>query len=137
MGFLGRRKGIARLFVALTAVAALGIGALLPLRAGTPDDKPPRELVLVVRDMAFYLDGEGQENPTLRFKPGEEIRLLLKNEEPGVAHDFAVREWDVATRRLQGLGSDTLTFRVPNRAGRYGYLCNPHASMMRGIIEVE
>lgn len=137
MGFLGRHKSIARLFVPLTAAAALGLGALLPLRAGTRDEKPRREVVLVARDMAFYLDGEGQENPTLRFKSGEEIRLVLKNEEPGVSHDFAVRQWQLATRRLNGPGSDALTFRVPDRSGRYDYLCNPHASMMRGIIEVE
>jgi plastocyanin len=121
--------------VLAAVVLASGVGALVG--AGAPDQKLPREVVLVARDMAFYLDGGGQENPTLRFKPGEEVRLLLKNEEPGVAHDFAVREWQVATRRLQGRGSDILTFRVPDRSGRYDYLCNPHASMMRGIIEVE
>jgi plastocyanin len=115
-------------------VLAIGIGALVG--AGTLD-QGPRDVVLVVRDMAFYLDGEGLENPTLHFKAGEEIRLHLQNEEAGVTHNFAVREWHLATRRLQGRDRDTLTFRVPERSGRYDYLCNPHASMMRGIIEVE
>jgi plastocyanin len=137
VGFLGHHRSIARLFIALTAALALGVAALLPLRAGTRDEKPRRDVVLVARDMAFYLEGEGLENPTLRFKAGEEIHLVLRNEETGVAHDFSVREWNVATRRLQGRGSDMLTFRVPDRPGRYDYLCNPHASMMRGIIEVE
>jgi plastocyanin len=123
------------------AVAALGIGALLALAAdpsiasGTP--RAPREIVLVARDMSFNLEGAETVNPTLRVKPGEEIRLVLRNEEPGVTHDFSIAGWNVATRRLQARERDAVVFRVPETTGRYEYLCNPHASMMRGIIEVE
>jgi plastocyanin len=123
------------------AAAALGIGALLALAAdssivaGTPG--APREIVLVARDMSFYLDGSATENPTLRVKRGEEIRIVLRNEEPGVTHDFAVAAWKVSTRRLQARERDAVIFRAPESAGQYEYLCNPHASMMRGIIEVE
>lgn len=134
MGFLGRHTKYARAFVLAAAVA---IVALLPLRAGTLESTSPREVVLVVRNMAFYLNGDGTENPTLRLKAGERIRIVLRNEEPGVTHDFAVTEWNVATRPLNGSGRDSVTFRVPDRVGSYEYLCNPHASMMRGIIEVK
>jgi plastocyanin len=136
MGFLGRHTRFARLFIGLAGAAALGIGALLPLAAGSRE-AAPREIVLVARDMAFYLDGAGGENPTLRVRAGEQVRLVLRNEEPGVTHDFAVADWKVATRRLQGRERDTVMFRVPDTRGRHEYLCNPHASMMRGIIEVE
>ncbi|MGH9311830.1 MAG: plastocyanin/azurin family copper-binding protein [Vicinamibacterales bacterium] len=145
MGFLGNHRRYARIFIVFAAAAALGVGALLPLGAGpstglgtgTPGVKAPREVVLVARDMSFYLDGAGVENPTLRFNAGEEIRLVLRNEESGVTHDFAVSAWKVATRRLQARERDAVIFRVPDTVGRYDYLCNPHASMMRGIIEVE
>jgi plastocyanin len=136
MGFLTNHTRFARFFVVAATIVCLGVGALLARGAGNAESEP-REVVLVVRDMAFYLNGTGGENPKLRLRSGERIRLVLKNEEPGVTHDFAVSDWKVATRRLQGGGEDVVTFRVPDRAGRYEYLCNPHASMMRGIIEVE
>ena len=128
----------------VVAAAAVGVAALLPLGAeslrlgrGKSSTKAPREIVLVARDMTFYLDGGSAENPTLRLKPGEDVRLVLRNEEPGVVHDFAVSAWKVGTRRLQARERDTVTFCVPETPGHYEYLCNPHASMMRGIIEVE
>jgi plastocyanin len=136
MGFLTKHARFARFFVVAATVVCLGLGALLARGAGRAESEP-REVVLVVRDMAFYLNGTGGKNPTLRLRSGERVRLVLKNEEPGVTHDFAVSDWKVATRRLQGGGEDAVTFRVPDGAGRYEYLCNPHASMMRGIIEVE
>lgn len=144
MGFLGSHRRFAWMFVIGVAVAAVCVVALLPLGAeslglgrNASSARAPREIVLVARDMSFYLDGAGAENPTLRLKAGEHIRLELKNEEPGVVHDFAVSAWKLGTRRLQARERDAVTFRVPDSPGRYEYLCNPHASMMRGIIEVE
>jgi plastocyanin len=132
------------MFVSVAAAAVVGGGALLPLGAETmgfgrsaSSARAPREIVLVARDMSFYLDGASAENPTLRLKAGESVRLVLRNEEPGVVHDFAVSAWKVGTRRLQARETDTVTFRVPDTPGQHEYLCNPHASMMRGIIEVE
>jgi plastocyanin len=132
------------MFVIVVAMAAVGVVALLPLGAeslglgrNASSASAPREIVLVARDMSFYLDGAGAENPTLRLRAGEHIRLVLKNEEPGVVHDFAVSAWKLGTRRLQSRERDAVTFRVPDSLGQYEYLCNPHASMMRGIIEVE
>jgi plastocyanin len=136
MGFLRKHTAFARVFVIAATAACLGVGGLLASGA-VGREAEPREIVLVVRDMAFYLDGSSVENPTLRLRSGERVRLVLRNEELGVTHDFAVTDWKVATRRLQGGGEDAVTFRVRARAGRYEYLCNPHASMMRGIIEVE
>ena len=144
MGFLGNHRRVAWMFVIFVAAAAIGVIALLPSGADTlglsrnaSAGKAPREIVLVARDMGFYLDGAGAENPTLRVRAGEEVRLVLRNDEPGVVHDFAVSAWKVGTRRLQARERDTVSFRVPETSGQYEYLCNPHASMMRGIIEVE
>jgi plastocyanin len=144
MGFLANHRRFAWMFVIVVAAAAVGVIALLPLGADTlglgrvaSSGTAPREVVFVARDMGFYLDGVGSENPTIRVKAGEEIRVMLRNDEPGVVHDFAVSAWKVGTRKLQGRERDTVSFRVPDTPGQYEYLCNPHASMMRGIIEVE
>ena len=119
----------------LTVILTLGLFALLPLVAKT--QTAPRDLVLVVRDMTFYLEGDTQPNPTIRVKQGQEIHLVLRNEETGMTHNFAVPGWKVAVPPLRGDGSITMSFRVPTKPGTYQYLCNPHSQMMTGQIEVE
>ena len=67
---------------------------LLPLVAGSVE---PREILVVARQMSFYV-GDGQtENPTIQVRPGERIRITLVNRDPGFDHDFAVAAWDVST----------------------------------------
>ena len=125
--------------VLTTAAIMLGLVGFrwLPLMAG--DRAPaaaPREIVLVARSMAFFVEGSSTPNPTLRLRAGETVRLVLRNEEPGVTHDFAVRSWNLATRELVGEGVDGIEFRVPHEPGRQEYQCRPHAAMMRGTIEI-
>jgi plastocyanin len=122
-------------FVGLFVVAVLGGVALLAMNASSID--PPREVRLVARDMTFYVAGQDTPNPTLRFRAGETIRLVLRNEDPGMTHDFAVKSWKLASRLLEGKGETTLEFRVPDAAGTQTYSCTPHSRMMRGSIEVE
>lgn len=98
---------------------------------------PSREVVLVVRDMSFYADGQlDTPNPVLQLRAGERVRLVLRNEESGMRHNFAVPALDVATRELNGEGSTHVDFVVPRKTGRHEYICTPHAVMMRGVIEI-
>jgi plastocyanin len=108
--------------------------ALLPLTAGRSQ---PREIVLVARDMGFFVAGTATSNPLITIKRGEEIALTLRNEDPGIIHDFVIPAWNVKTRRLQGDGSDRVVFTVPDEAGSVDYLCTPHAAMMYGKIAVQ
>lgn len=112
----------------------------LPLTAGdgTSDaDRAVTEVVLVARNMAFYHDGDfGRPNPPLRFAAGARVRLVLRNEEPGITHNFSVPAWDVFTRELDGEGITELEFVVPASKGRQAYECTPHSVMMRGTIEI-
>lgn len=108
----------------------------LPVAAGTREAPRVREVELVVRDMAFYLRGDRTPNPTLRFSPGERVRVVLRNEQPGVAHNFAIDGWDVKTRELRGRGTTRVEFEVPSAPGAHRYLCTPHAAMMAGTIDV-
>ncbi len=125
----------------LIAVGVIGLGilavTLLPMLASSPTDEI-REIRLVVRAMNFYVEGESQPNPTLTLRPGEQVRLILKNDDPGMSHDFIVKEWDVATKILEDRGQeDSITFKAPPSPGDQVYHCTPHAKLMRGTIRVQ
>lgn len=125
----------------LIAAVAFGCAALLPpVAASRPAtrDPGPREIRIVARDMAFFVAGDEAANPTLRFKAGERVRLVLRNEDAGLTHDFAIAAWNVGTKTLTEKGAETaVVFRVPGERGTTPYQCTPHAQMMRGSIQVE
>lgn len=123
--------------VATVLALTIGFVALkwLPLDADREDIS---EVVLVVRDMEFFQDGAfGAPNPPLRLKAGARVRLVLRNEDPGMTHNFAVPAWGVATRNLESGQTASVEFAVPSWNGPHAYECTPHARLMRGAIEVE
>jgi len=125
----------------LVVVAVIGFGilaaTLLPMLASSPVDDV-HEIRLVVRAMNFYVEGESQPNPTLSVKAGEQVRLILTNDDPGMQHDFVVKAWEVSTRILADRGQeDAITFRAPSVPGEQVYHCTPHAQLMRGTIRVQ
>jgi plastocyanin len=128
----GARGAVTRIRLAGLAVVCLTI--LLPLTAST---RPAvREITLVTRDMAFYFEGGTVPNPTIRLDAGEEVRFILRNLDPGIAHNLAIEGWELATAYLDANASATLHVRVPEQPGRQVYVCVPHREMMRGVIEV-
>jgi plastocyanin len=96
-----------------------------------------REVRLVVRDMSFYLEGATEPNPTLTFRAGERVKLILRNEDAGIDHNFAVAAWEAKTKLLEGRGEDSILINVPAARGTESYTCTPHAEMMRGTIRIE
>jgi hypothetical protein len=125
-----------RSFVGLGIALLLAVVALPSLVADP--GVPTREIVLVARNMAFYLDGNPTPNPTLRLKGGEQINLVLRSEDAGITHDFAVKSWNVSTALLNGTGAVSVSFRVPDRRdGAQEYICSAHAVMMKGAIQIE
>ena len=123
-------------FAAVIAVLLAG-AAMLPMVASSVGSDEPREVRLVARGMAYYLPGEAEANPTLRLRAGEEIRLVLRNEDGGMNHDFSVTPWKVGTALIEGKGETSIVFRVPDSRGSTTYACTPHSIMMRGTIVVE
>jgi plastocyanin len=131
MSILGRK--IPLKVVAAVAVAMI-VGAFIPLLSQTPS----REVTLVVRGMTFYAaDDPSVPNPTIEVRAGETVRLVLRNEDRGMTHDFAVPALaGVATKLVNFNETGTVTIDVPNEPGVYEYVCRPHRPLMRGTIRV-
>ena len=135
---------IVKRYIRLSLVAALVIFAALigpRIVASLGARGDVREIRLVVQDMTYFVESGGRvtddPNPTLRFKAGEQIRLVFRNDDRGMTHDFTIRAWGVATKVLDGKGDDSITFRVPQDAKSARYVCTPHSAMMSGQIVVE
>ena len=111
--------------------------AMLPMIGASREADPVREVRLVVRDMTYYLDGDEQPNPTLKVRAGERVKIVLRNDDEGMEHDFKVRAWEIGTGIVNGKGAESVTFTVPAERGSHVYSCTPHPSSMRGVIEVE
>jgi len=121
---------------AIGVVLALVLGVVgLSWRAAETHDG--REIRLVARGMTFYLDGAGEANPTLRLHAGETVRLVLRNEDRGMKHDFTVPAWDAATPLVAGMRDGSVVVAVPARGTRTSYYCTPHQQTMKGTIIVE
>ena len=120
-----------KLSAVVLVLAALGAIVL------SARDSGPREIHLVARDMTFYLEGQPEPNPTLRLRAGESVRLVLRNADEGMTHDFAVPGWKAATRRIESGEESSVTLRVPGRASSETYTCRPHSKIMRGTILIE
>jgi plastocyanin len=133
---MSRTKKRVAFTIAVTVLLGVALAATLP-RVVSSSSRAVREIHLVARDMAFYLDGQGGPNPTLVVRRGERVRILLRNMEPGMSHDFAVRAWKQGTGAINGLGEAAIELRAPVSAGEETYTCTPHGEMMRGTIRVE
>lgn len=129
---------IMRAYVRFGFVLLLLAGAAMMLPRIVSSREEARTVTLVVRNMTYYLEGSDTPNPSLTFAAGEQVRLTLRNEDPGMSHDFNIRPWNVGTKILDGKGQDSVTFRVPSRAeGQVSYTCTPHSAMMSGAIVIE
>jgi plastocyanin len=108
-------------------------GALLPALSSTPT----REVRLVVKGMAFYLEGDSHTpNPTIDVRAGERVRVVVRNEDRGLTHDFAVPALRRASRAIEWSQSAAIAFDAPESPGDYEYVCQPHRLMMRGTVRV-
>ena len=119
-----------RVFVVMAVVA--GAGAII-LSARGP---AAREIRLVGRNTTFYLEGGDDPNPVLRVRPGESIRIVFRNTDAGMRHDFTIPDWGVESKAVAGVGETAVMFKAPAH-GRAEYSCTPHATVMKGTIAVE
>ena len=130
MSILGRQVST-RAIAGLAALMLLA--ALLPALSGTPT----REVTLVAKGMAFYLEGNpSAANPTIDVQAGERLRIVLHNQDRGMTHDFAVPAVAAGMNAIDWNESGEVVLDVPDTPGTYEYICRPHVLMMRGTIRV-
>lgn len=96
---------------------------------------PVRELTLVAKDMAYYLDGKGEPNPTLELLSGQRIRLTFINRDKGILHDLVLPELGLASEKISYGQATALQFKL-KEPGWFEYLCSLHPVMMRGKLAV-
>lgn len=131
-----RAKNRVAVVAIVVSIVALVV-TLLPMIASS-NPKVVREVNIVVRDMAFYVDGSSQPNPPITFRAGETVRIRLRNDDAGMRHDFVIKAWTVATKVLENRGQeDEIVFSVPAERGAQSYQCTPHARMMSGEVRIE
>lgn len=123
-----------RAVLALALLVAAAVAGVLVSRPTANGDV--RQVELTVRSMAYYAPDSDDPNPTLVVRPGERVRIVVRNEMPGMVHDLAIDAFGVSTRLLNAGETDVLEFTAPAQPGRHEYVCRPHAVMMRGVIEV-
>ena len=129
-----RKQHIAIGLIVAVMFSIATIAAIVPREA--PANRV-HEIHLVVRDMTYYVDGNPNPNPTLSVRRGEQVKVLLRNEEAGMTHDFAVGAWNARTERLSYREEGAVQFRAPDQPGIGTYACTPHSEMMQGTIRVE
>ena len=123
---------VTRKLIAIGVLVVL-VGAL----AAAVPQAPEREITLVTRGMAFYLLGDPTTpNPTITLNPGERVRIVVRNDDRGMTHDFAVPAFGASLDPVDWSEEENITFDVPETPGRYEYVCRPHMLMMRGQILV-
>ena len=130
MSIWGRRISTKPVAI-VTAVFVVAMGVAHALMGANA-----REVTLVVKDMAFYIEGDTTANPVIEARAGETLRVVVKNQDRGMTHDFAVPSIDAATDEMKWNERDEITFEVPSQPGAYDYVCRPHLLMMKGTLNV-
>lgn len=93
-------------------------------------DKLAKEFTVTGSNFAFAPN-------VLIVKKGETVKITLKNTDG--FHDLKIDEFNVATKRIRGGESETITF-VANKIGNFEYYCSvgEHRAMgMKGTLVVQ
>lgn len=115
--------------------AALSLGISTFIVGFRSPAKTVKEFRLVAKEMAFYLEGNPQPNPTLTVYDQERIRLRLINRDKGMDHDLVILKLGLSTGKVS-YGEETVLDFQPKKQESLDYLCSFHATMMRGKMVV-
>ena len=96
--------------------------------AGTADE-PVTEFTIVAEDLRFDLD-------RIVVPAGEKVTATIENRDRGIGHNFSVAldDGQAETEIEAGPVTQTLRFTIPE-PGEHDFLCDPHATTMRGVVE--
>lgn len=96
-----------------------------------PTDKNIRVIELEIKDMTF-----GDNNPDIYLQPGETVRFVITNLDPGMTHEFKIQGTNIKTRTLEFGEQDSITFHTPQTENDLMYICSWHALSMKGNLFV-
>ena len=122
--------------IALVVVACLVSALLIPQSASTSAGEA-RVIHLVVHNMAYYVAGRNDPNPTLHLRRDERVQVIVTNQDAGMKHDFGIDAWRKRTSLIDGIGEARMEFVAPSVPSEVLYSCTPHGMLMRGTIRVE
>ena len=94
-----------------------------------------KTFVLTGKNFKFMMNGE--DNPNIRVKEGEKIRIEFASIEG--FHDWKVDEFNAATKKVNAEGSTSVEF-IANKKGTFEYYCSVgqhRANGMKGNLIVE
>jgi plastocyanin len=120
--------------VSLVVLLLTGAGMFLPRLVASRESI--REIRITARNMAFHVDSLAELNPGLALTAGEQVKVIFRNEDRGMLHDFGIPAWGVQTGGVEWGTERTITFKVPPAASAAAYTCTPHSAMMSGRIIV-
>ncbi len=117
-------------FAAILTLFGAIVAVPLWSQSAVAGDEGAREIVLEVRDRTFA------GNPTLAFKPGERVRLIVRNHDIGVLHSIRLPGIDDTLYHIPWDDQVVIEFTAPDD-GSFEYICPQHAPKMQGSIRIE
>ena len=89
-------KPYVRIGLLLAVIASAG--AVVPHIVASREQV--HEIRLVAKNMTYYANGNQDPNPPLRLVPGEQVRVIFRNDDRGMSHDFGIPTFGVDGRYL-------------------------------------
>jgi len=102
--------------------------AAIPENVDTPAGTEDVKFLLGGKNFAFLMDGK--ENPELRVKQGQKVRIEFTSESG--FHDWVVDEFKAATKQVQTGGKTSVEF-VADKKGTFEYYCSVGKHRQNGM----
>lgn len=115
------------LIASVLVMSSVLYGSSIPLGS---DAVHHRTIVITAENMMF-----NGNNPTIPLEPGESVRLVFRNQDPGMKHDLIIPALGLATGIIEAGEEVVLEFHVPDD-GTFEYFCSLHPVSMRGMFAV-
>jgi plastocyanin len=128
---LGTWRGKMILFVAICVITSLTLIRMETMTSANLIEGGIRTIELEIRNMTF-----GVNNPTIDLRPGETVRFVITNLDPGMKHEFNIEGTEVHSRLLRYGDKDSVLFHTPMADEKLVYVCSLHSLKMRGFLHV-
>jgi len=86
--------------------------------------------IFIITGENFRFKMEGEDNPTLRVKEGDKIRIEFSS--ASGFHDFRIDEFGVATKQLKAGESEVIEF-ISDKSGSFEYYCSIGSHKQQGM----